>query len=261
MRVVIITGGSRGIGAALAREFLSDPAEQWHVALMATSASNLDRCRAELGAVLSADQIKKRVFCLECDVSQNDQVVAAVKSVADRWGRVDVAVANAGISMPSGSRSSVVSAIHKVFGVNFFGAVYLFDAVIPLMKSAGSGYLAAVSSLASFDSIAPFHGYCASKAALNRWVEGLDQEVRPFNIRVHNFCPGFVKTEMIDGQKLPMPLLLQAKDAARIIFTEIRKDRSGIKRFPMPLSLAMYLLQFVPYSLMNAIKARMGKRK
>ncbi len=260
MKVIIITGGSRGIGAALAKEFIFDKAESWRIALIATSVENLSRVKSEIEHLDPQIDIEDRLLCLGCDVASNEQVVQAVKTVFEKWGRIDVAVANAGVTLPSSGRTSVIENLQKIFGINFFGAVHLFDAVLPHMKAARSGYLASVSSLASFDSMAPFHGYCATKAALNRWVEGLDQELRPQQIRVTNFCPGFVRTDMIKGQKLPMPFLLEAADAARIIHREIKRDRSGLIRFPIPMSIAVYLLQFIPYRWVNDFKVKLAKR-
>ena len=107
--------------------------------------------------------------------------------------------------------------IEEMFRVNTLGVVYAIEAVLPEMLHRGRGHLAAVSSLAAYKGMPGESAYCASKAAVNCYLEGLRIHLRDTGIAVTTLCPGFVRTPMTAVNEFHMPWLLEADEAARRI--------------------------------------------
>lgn len=178
-RIVIITGASAGIGNATAKYF------------------------AEKGdKVYSFARRKAEGFdSVEVDVTNFDAVKRAVDYVVEKEGRIDVVVNNAGYGISGSIEDTPVESMKRLFDVNFFGATYVAQAVIPQMRKQKSGVIINVSSVAAPLSI-PFQGfYSASKAALSSLTESLRIEVAPFNIKVTSILPGDVKTDFTAMRK------------------------------------------------------------
>ena len=108
-----------------------------------------------------------------------------------------------------------IDAVEKMIRVNLLGVVYSIEAVLPEMLKRRSGHLAAVSSLAAYKGLPGESAYCASKAAVNTYLEGLRIQLRPHNIAVTTICPGFVATPMTAINQFRMPFLWTAEKAAR----------------------------------------------
>src|SRR6202043_1722715 len=105
--------------------------------------------------------------------------------------------------------------IEKMFRINLFGVIYSIESVLPEMLRRGQGHIAAVSSIAAYKGLPGESAYCASKAAVNAYLEGLRIQLREKGIAVTTLCPGFVKTPMTDVMKNPMPWMIDAEEAAR----------------------------------------------
>src|SRR5262249_40301412 len=133
----------------------------------------------------------------------------------------------------------------KMFHVNLLGVVYSIEAVLPDMLRRGRGHLAAVSSLAAYKGLPGEAAYCASKAAVNTYMEGLRIQLRERNIAVTTICPGFVRTPMTEVNKFKMPWLLEADDAARRIVRAMKRRRK-VYNFPWQMSLVMKLASWLP---------------
>src|SRR5262249_24398508 len=124
------------------------------------------------------------------DVSDRAQTVAAIQELARQLGPVDLLIANAGDGAPSKLEPVNVEDMERVFRINFLGVVYSFEAVLPEMLRRGRGHLAAVSSLGAYRSMPGQQAYCASKAAVNSFLDGLRVQLRDRNIAVTTICPG-----------------------------------------------------------------------
>ena len=133
----------------------------------------------------------------------------------------------------------------KMNRINFLGAVYAVEAVLPGMLQKRTGHLAAVSTLAAYKGLPGESGYCASKAAVNVYMEGLRIQLRDRGIHVTIICPGFVRTPMTAANKFHMPYLLEADDAARRILRALHRRRK-VYNFPWQLSLLMKLTRWLP---------------
>jgi short-subunit dehydrogenase len=223
----IITGASSGIGEAVAREFSR---RGYALALLARRADLLDQLAKELPSAVA----------IACDVTDS----AAVHQAVAREGPFDVAVANAGVGATGWAAKSVGDA-ERMMRVNYFGMLYLFDAVIPSMMERRSGHFAAVASLAGLRSFPTGSGYSASKAAIQNYLDAARVELAPFGIRVTTVNPGFVVTAMTAENKFKMPFLMQVEPAARIIVDGIERG-ARIVEFPLPMSMAMRFARMVP---------------
>jgi short-subunit dehydrogenase len=235
-RVAVITGASTGIGHALAKELARQGCK---VGLLARRRELLDGLAEEI------DKAGGTAAVAVADVAERAQVLEAVAAVKARLGPVDLLVANAGVGAPTTLEPPNTADVERMFRVNVFGVVYAIEAVIGDMLARRSGHLAAVSSLAAYKGLPGESGYCASKAAVNTYLEGLRIQLRGRGVAVTTICPGFVKTPMTAHHDFHMPFLLEADDAARRIVRALRR-KVKVFNFPWPLSLLMRLSRWAP---------------
>jgi NAD(P)-dependent dehydrogenase (short-subunit alcohol dehydrogenase family) len=181
-KVALVTGGSRGIGFAIARALQQQGAS---VVITGTDEKRLKAARAELGA---------RTTTARADVREADQVDAAVKHAIEQFGAIDVLVNNAGIGVFRSVAEMTLGEWNDVIATNLTGVFHCTRAVLPQLRARGGGWIVNISSLAATNPFASAAAYCASKAALNAFSEALMQEVRHDGIRVAYVMPGSVQT-------------------------------------------------------------------
>jgi short-subunit dehydrogenase len=138
-----------------------------------------------------------------------------------------------------------ITDIEQTFRVNVLGLVYALEAVLPPMLSRGRGHLVAVSSLAAYKGLPGESAYCASKAAVNAYMEGLRIQLRSRRIAVTTVCPGFVQTPMTAANEFHMPWLLDADEAARRIIRALKRRRR-VYNFPWQMNLFMKTVRRLP---------------
>ena len=183
-RIVLITGGTRGIGRALAETLLRAGDK---VAVTGTSEDGVVKAESEL-ARLGA------VAAIVCDVRDASSAELAARTVVAKFGGIDVLVNNAGVGVGVPIAELPHDEWDRIIGTNITGVFNCCKAVIPHLRQRGGGWIVNISSLASKN---PFPGgaaYCASKAAVNAFSEALMQELRFDNIRVTYVLPGSVAT-------------------------------------------------------------------
>jgi NAD(P)-dependent dehydrogenase (short-subunit alcohol dehydrogenase family) len=189
-RVVVVTGGSRGIGLAIARALGTEGAR---VAIASRTARELEAARA----VLEGEHVE--VLAQAADVARFDQVKALVDAVEARWGRVDVLVNNAGVNGAIGRVDECDPAEWKLaFEVNVFGTMHACRAVLPRMRARRSGKIVNLAGGGvGGPGVAPrVSAYAASKAAVVQLTESLARELVDDGIQVNAVAPGAVVTEM-----------------------------------------------------------------
>jgi short-subunit dehydrogenase len=235
-QVAVITGASSGIGWELGKCLATEGCK---VALVARRKERLEALAAEIRRTGGT------VAYAAADVADRPQITQTIRELVDQLGPVDLLIANAGVGVPTLVQPLNVTATEKMNRVNFLGVVYCIDAVLPDMLRRGAGHLAAVSSLASYKGLPGESGYCASKAAVNIYMEGLRIQLRHRGIRVTTFCPGFVRTPMTAPNKFHMPWLLEPDEAARRMMRALRRRRR-VYDFPWQLSLLMKLTRWLP---------------
>ena len=183
-KVAVVTGGSRGIGYAVAQSLVSQGAS---VVITGRDQAHLDAAVAGLSA-------PQRVHAIKSDVGDPDQAAAAIAAAVDRFGGLDILVNNAGIGIFANVADMDVRQWRDTIGTNLDGVFYCCHAAIPLMRERGGGWIINISSLAGKNAFVSGAAYCASKAGLNAFSESLMQEVRFDNIRVSYIMPGSVAT-------------------------------------------------------------------
>jgi short-subunit dehydrogenase len=235
-QVAVITGASSGIGWALAKALA---AQKCRVGLLARRADKLEALAAEIRTAGGTAALAA------ADVAEREQTLQAVALLRQQLGPIDLLVANAGVGAPTHLHPFNVDQVERMFRVNLFGVIYAFEAVLPEMLERRHGHLAAVSSLAAYKGLPGESAYCASKAAVNIYLEGLRVQLRPYRIAVTTICPGFIKTPMTEPFEFSMPFLMDADRAARRMVKALRRRRK-VYNFPLPTTLLMKLTRWLP---------------
>lgn len=180
-RVVIVSGGSSGIGLATAKAFAEAGYKVYE----------FSRTGKDTPGVIH----------LSCDITHEEEVTAAVQSVIATEGRIDILISNAGFGTAGPIETSSIDDIKRQFDVNFFGAISLIQRVIPTMRAQNHGRIIVISSVAAVVSI-PFQtAYTCTKASLNQLVLGLNNELRPYNIELVSIMPGDIKTPFTEHRE------------------------------------------------------------
>ena len=230
-KVVWITGASTGIGKALAIELDRQGAK------LAISARSEDKLQ-----VLA--ETFRDALVLPMDVTSLEANLAAVDKIMAHFGRLDIAVFNAGISLGEnvGAFSQQFEQIHKV---NVLGLAYGIEAALKVFLPANRGHLVALGSLAGLSGLPDAGAYCSSKAAVINMMQGLDCQLHKTPITVTTVYPGFVRTPLTAKNSFPMPFLMNADKAARIMARGISTRKRDIY-FPFLFSGFLRSLRFLP---------------
>ncbi|MBU2358117.1 MAG: SDR family oxidoreductase [Alphaproteobacteria bacterium] len=184
-QTVLITGASRGIGAAAAQAFAAAGA---NVALVARSRERIAELAGEIG---------KTALAIPCDVSRYWEVEQAVSATVKTFGRIDVIVNNAGVVDPIGVLSHTdPEAWGKTIDINLKGVMHGMRAAMGPMIAQGSGTILTVSSGAAHNPLEGWSAYCASKAGAFMLTQVADRENRGKGLRVMGLSPGTVATDM-----------------------------------------------------------------
>ncbi|HJS24988.1 MAG TPA: SDR family oxidoreductase [Pyrinomonadaceae bacterium] len=186
-KIAVVTGGTRGIGRAIATELVSAGLA---VAITARDEDDLKKTVSQLNRGRSG--IAKGYIC---DVRDYDQVRSVFAAIAMDAGGIDILINNAGIGLFARVDSMSPEEFRAVLETNLFGVFYCCHEAIPLMKQRGGGYIINISSLAGANAHPQMAAYNASKFGLNGFSEALMQEVRHDGIKVSYIMPGSVNTE------------------------------------------------------------------
>ncbi len=206
-RVVLVTGGARGIGLATVRAFL---AQGDRVAFCARHGDHVERARAHLGA-------GQAVYAAVADVADADAVRGFVAAVTRTLGPIDVLVNNAGILRHGPFSTQRYEDIAQLIQVNLTGLAFVTRAVLPGMVERGRGTVINVASGLGLYAAGGLAVYSASKFGVVGLTQALDQEVGEAGVRVFAVCPGRVATDMqvqYAGARIGMP---PERVAARIL--------------------------------------------
>ncbi|HYK01758.1 MAG TPA: SDR family NAD(P)-dependent oxidoreductase [Thermoanaerobaculia bacterium] len=248
----IITGASTGIGHALAHELAK---RGYDLALLARRAELLEGLASELRAR------GKQAVAIACDVLDAGALRDAVqRAQTELGGTFDLAIANAGVSIPSHATKFKLDDAEQMIRVNVLGLMYLYDAVIPSMVEQGSGRFAGVASIAGLRGLPTSGPYSASKAAVQAFLEAARIELKPYGVGITIVNPGFVATPMTEKNRFRMPFLMQPGDAAVVIANGLERG-SRVVEFPLPMSLLMRLVRYIPDALYERIMVPYARRK
>ncbi len=250
MTAILITGASSGLGEALALEYAAPGATLF---LSGRAAGRLaavaGACRARGAAV------HDRPLCVT-DRAAMAQWIAE----CDELRPLDLVIANAGVSAGTGGQDEPAEQARWIFAVNVEGVMNTVLPAADRMRARGRGQIAVMSSLASFRGFAGAPAYCASKAAVRVWGEGLRGWLGGHGVKVSVICPGFVRTRMTAVNTFPMPFLMDADRAARLIRRGLETDRGRIA-FPWPLYALVWLMAAVPARVSDWVSRRLPAKR
>ena len=181
-KVALITGGSKGIGFAIAETLVSQGAR---VMITGRTAADLESAQAKLGP---------HALSFAADARHAEDVEKAVQATVDGHGGLDVLVNNAGVGIFKNAADMSAAEWQSTIDTNLTGVFHFCHAAIPQLRRRGGGWIINISSLAGKNPFIGGAAYCASKAGLNAFSEALMQEVRYDNIRVTYVMPGSVAT-------------------------------------------------------------------
>jgi short-subunit dehydrogenase len=246
---VLITGASSGLGRALA-EACAAPGVVLHL-------SGRDTTRLEEAAAACRTRGAEVRPCVldVCDAAAMAGWIAGA-------GRLDLVIANAGISAGTGGVTEPAAQARKIFDVNFNGVLNTALPALEVMAAQSPGpdglrgRVAVVASVAAFVAAPSAPAYCATKAAVQRWAEALDGTERARGIRLHAICPGYVRTPMTDRNKFPMPFLMDADEAARRTLAGLAHGKTRIA-YPWPTYMLARFAGSLPISWRAAIFNRL----
>jgi short-subunit dehydrogenase len=236
-RVVVITGASSGLGAALALSYAGPQV------VLGLVARNRERLEATASACRSAGAVVESEVV---DVTHGEALAAWLERF-DRTYKVELLVANAGTSAgPDPDSASEPAAVtRQQIEVNLVGAVNAIAPLAPAMCGRGRGRIAAIASVAAFRGLPYSPGYCASKAGLRAYAEALRPRLARHGVGVTVVCPGFFTSPMTDRWEGPTPFLASGERAARRIKRGIDSGRARVD-FPLPLVLGMRFCDLAP---------------
>jgi len=180
-KVALVTGASTGIGQACAAQLASAGFAVYGTSRHPKPANG-----------------HGGIPIMKLDVRDDASVNSCMKRVLADSGRIDVLVNNAGVAMEGAVEETSLDEIRSVMETNFFGAVRMMKAVLPIMRKQGTGRIVNIGSMVAHIPMPFSASYCASKHALRGFSESLDHEVRNFGIRVSVVEPGFIKTEIVE---------------------------------------------------------------
>lgn len=229
--VVWITGGSSGIGRALALELVR---RGWRVAVTARNILPFDDAQA--------------ISAYPCDVSDKDAMAGVAEKIASELGPIVLAVFNAGNYIPVTGDALKIDDFRKTFDVNFHGVVNGLVPVVAQMKLLGHGQIAITGSVTSYGGLPTAAAYGASKAALNSMAQSLKFDFDPMNIRIQMVNPGFVDSELTKKNQFAMPGLMTSENAVLRMADGL--ERGGFEiRFPRRLAWPLRLISTLPHAL------------
>jgi len=214
---VLVTGGTKGIGRAIAEALRR---ESVSICIAARHQSEIDETIKELN---QGDE--GRAIGFVCDVRDYDQVRALVDYTVKELGGLDILVNNAGIGTFQKVEDTTPEDFRAVLETNVFGVFHCCHEAIPQMKRRGGGYIINISSLAGVNAHPQMAAYNASKFGLNGFSEALMQEVRHDNIKVSYIMPGSVNTEFGgDSPSDEKTWQLTPRDIARVVIDLLHHD-------------------------------------
>jgi NADP-dependent 3-hydroxy acid dehydrogenase YdfG len=253
-KIVLVTGASAGIGEALAREAAAQGAA---VVLAARRLDRLQRIAAEL------QQAGGQALPVACDVTRDGEVEVAVQAALDRFGRLDVVLANAGYAVSGALDQLQLDDYRRQMELNVFGVLRTIYATLPALTET-RGALGIVGSANGYLSVARASAYCASKHAVRSLATSLRQELRGRGVSVTHLAPGFITSELRQIDNLgqhhaeardPVPRWLQmpAPRAARQMLAAVLRGRAE-KIITLHAGLAIFLERHVPWLVSAALR-------
>ncbi len=245
-KTIWITGGSTGIGKALAIKFAK---EGWNVAISARRENLLNETCGE----------HENICSFPLDVTDKNKCKEVFQNILNKFQNIDTCFFSTGTWDPKREKDIDVEQIEDVFKVNFFGTLNSIKAVEKYFKDRKSGTITIVSSIAGYRGLPNSTGYGPSKSALNNLAESLYFDFGRSNVRVCLVSPGFIKTPMTDKNDFKMPFLKTPEYAAEKIYDGLVNKNSFEIHFPKSLTIILKILSFLPNKIYFGLIGKLTK--
>ncbi len=245
-KTIWITGGSTGIGKALAIKFAN---EGWQVVISARRKNLLEEISNKY----------ENISSFPLDVTNKINCNEVFNQIIDKFQNIDICFFSTGTWDPKKEKDIDVEQIENVFKVNFFGTLNCIKTVEKYFKNKKNGTIAIVSSIAGYRGLPNSTGYGPSKSALNNLAESLYFDFGRSKVRVCLISPGFIRTPMTDKNDFKMPFLKTPEYAAEKIYDGLVKKQSFEIHFPKQLTLILKLLSFLPHKLYLGLVGKLTK--
>jgi len=229
---VFITGGTSGIGLALAIKYLD---QGYKVGV----------CGRDLSKVPTAviEKYNNNLSLFQVDVTSREELKSSIAKFAE--GRLDILIASAGISIPHKKTLPDFDRAHAIINTNVLGLLNSFEAALEVMLPNKGGKLVAIASVAGMIGVPRAAAYCASKAAVIKFCESLTVDLLPKGINVITIAPGFIDTPLTQQNNHPLPFVIDSSTAAEKIYVAI-ENNIPLYIFPIPMKILIYFLYFLP---------------
>ncbi len=215
-KVVVITGGSKGFGRALAEAFIKEGSK---VAICSNDKNEVENTAKEIGAVgVCADVVKE------------EEIKSLLQESIKVFSKVDIWINNAGIQIaPSLIEDVDTKKLHNLFDINFFGYFYGCKTAIPYMKKQGSGVIVNINSTAGLEGKPEISAYSSSKFAIKGLTESIRKELKDSPIKIHGIFPGGMQTD-IYKEKYPTDLkeYMEVNTVADKVIANLKSDTPEI---------------------------------
>ncbi|HVI49972.1 MAG TPA: SDR family NAD(P)-dependent oxidoreductase [Candidatus Sulfotelmatobacter sp.] len=249
---ILITGASSGLGEALAHAYAAPGVRLF------LSGRNAQRLETVAGICRAKGAETESVLV---DVADR-QAMAGWIAGCERRAPLDLVIANAGIAGgdPSLNDADAEGRIRAIFSVDLDGVINTVLPAVAPMRRRGEGQIVLMSSLAGMRGFPSAPAYCAAKAAVRVWGQGLRGQLAKDGIGVTVVCPGFVKSRITGRNRFPMPMLMETETAARLIVKGIAANK-GLISFPWPLAWIMAVFTALPPALSDLITLRLPTKE
>ena len=244
-QIIWLTGASSGIGEAIVSE-LAPRCEQLYIS-----------ARSE-GKLKPLAEKFSNVIALPCDITDEQSMKDAARTIDHIAGRLDTLIANAGTCEYVDVNDFDTALFRRVFDTNVMGLVNSTAAALPLLQKSQRGYLVGVSSSVAMLAMPRAQAYGSSKAAITHFLESMKADLKSMDIDVSVVSPGFVKTPLTDANDFPMPMRISAEKAASEIINGIEKRHWHI-HFPKRFTLILWAIGHLPAFLRHRITAAMSR--
>lgn len=254
-RRVLVTGATSGLGRELALQLAGEGCRLALTGRRADRLQELERAAKDAGA--------RDVLPLTGDVADPAAVKGHYAGIAERFGGLDWAILNAGVSKSGDAKEGFAADDYRfVYGVNVFGVANWIEAVLPGMLQERSGTIVGMASIAGYRGLPRSGPYSSSKAAVIAMMESLRVDLRGTGVKVVTVCPGFVRTEMTSKWKdEDMPFLMEPPEAAATVIRGVKAGRRMVD-FPFPFStLVKYVVRNLPGCVYDRVASRGTRRR
>lgn len=208
---IIITGGSRGIGKAIAKKFISNG---WNAAICSLNKERIQKAQQDLQTL----NPKSQILAEAVNVSHKEELLAFAEKAKQTLGEINILVNNAGIFVPGSIHEEEDGVMEETMAINFYSAYHLTRAVLPEMKARKQGHIFNICSTASLKAYPNGGSYSISKFALLGFSKNLREEMKSFGVKVTAVCPGPTLTDSWAGFEGPPERMMKPEDVAEVIW-------------------------------------------